>query len=93
MKNFKRFLCAICVFVTVLGAPLSVMAANDSDHCGSGTYQITGGYTYSGNSAHMYRGNICNYTYKKDVKYRHCIVCGHNGATFGNPYDEKHQRH
>ena len=80
MKKFKRFLCAICVFVTVLGAPLTAMAASDDDHCGSGTYQITGGYTYNGSTAHMYGFSICHYTYKKDIKYRHCVICGHTPA-------------
>lgn len=74
---------------------MSVMAANEgpSSHCSTGSYYVTGGYTYNGSSSHMYWFKTCNYTYKRDVTYRRCIVCGTTGTFYGSNYAEKHSLH
>ena len=96
MKKSKKFLAIIVGSILVVASPVSVLAwtaSGPSNCCGSGTNQITGGYTYHGSSSHMYWANICYFTYDQDVTYRKCVVCSNSTTWYGDRYNEKHSLH
>lgn len=91
ITSLRIALCSVAVAATIILCPMSSLAANS--HCGASAVQTTGSYIYNGSTAHMYRTKICNYTYKKKVTYKKCMLCGSTWTEFGSQYDEKHSLH
>lgn len=84
--------CSIASAIFILSAPLAAQAAGNT-HCGATAVQTTGSFIDSGSSAHVYRKKVCNYTYKKKVTFKKCLICNSSWTEYGSQYAEKHSLH
>lgn len=91
---------AIFVGVIVLSTPTISFAAGNptstpgsSVHCNvSSANQVCGKYTYSSSYTHYHGFTKCRYSYKQNVCYRKCVICGTKTTCYGEKYDEVHKK-